>query len=246
MSRAGMKSTEPAVKWYRGWASIGLSVLAFCLTPANCARAGSADPVCNPTADYFLGNEDYPEAVRLHRLIIQQNPGDALAHYHLGFSEGMMGDRSDEIEQYRLAARLGLKDWGLYLNLGRAYLEQNQLAPASEAFQQAVALGPQHAEAHFNLGLVDERRGLLSAASMELSRSLMLDPAQPDARNMLALVDAEQGNYPAAQAIWGELTRSDPNFAPAQANLAILDAALKRRAPSAVSGFQAASALAPQ
>lgn len=212
------------------------------MIPITLAEASAEDSICNPTADYFLGNEDYPEAVRLHRLIVQQQPNDGLAHYHLGFAEGMIGDRADEISQYQLATRLGLKDWGLYLNLGRAYLEQNQLQAATEAFREAVTLGPQHAEGHFNLGLAYERQGLLTAASEELSRSLAIEPAQPDASNMLALVDAEQGNYPAAQAIWSELVRSQPNFAPAQANLAIIDAALKRGVPAPISGLQSASA----
>jgi protein O-mannosyl-transferase len=223
-----------------------LSLLALCLIPVSFAWAGATDSVCNPTADYFLGNEDYPEAVRLHRLVIEQHPHDALAHYHLGFAEGMMGDRKDEISQYQMASQLGLKDWGLYLNLGRAYLEADQIEPATDAFRESTALGPEHAEAHFNLGLVYERSGLLSAAASELSRSLALDPRQPDARNMLALVDAEQGNYAAAQAMWGELVKSAPNFAPAQANLAILDAQLKRRTPGASPAFRAASARASE
>jgi tetratricopeptide (TPR) repeat protein len=238
-------STKSAVRRRHGWARILiLSLLTLSPIPANRARAAATDSVCNPTADYFLGNEDYPEAVRLHRLVIEQHPDDALAHYHLGFAEGMMGDSADEIRQYQTASRLGLKDWGLYLNLGRAYLEENELAPATEAFRQSVALGPQHAEAHFNLGLAYERSGLLGDASSELTRSVALDPQQADARNMLALVDAEQGNYESAQAIWAELIRTEPNFAPAEANLAILDAELKRRTAGTAPAFRAASAQA--
>lgn len=221
-------------------------ILTFGSAAASYAAVNSAEQVCNPTADYFLGNEDYPEAVRLHRLIIQEHPNDPLAHYHLGFAEGMMGQSAAEIDQYQMAARLGLKDWGLYLNLGRAYLEQGHLAPATNALQTAVNLGPEHAEAHFNLGLAYERQGMLSAASAELAKSLGLDPSQSDARNMLAVVDAEQGNYHAAQTIWAELIRSQPNFAPARTNLAILEASLKQRPPGSTPpsarSFESASA----
>ena len=189
--------------------TVGLAAITY-------AAVNSDKEVCNPTADYFLGNEDYPEAVRLHRLIIKEHPNDPLAHYHLGFAEGMMGQSDDEIDQYQTAARLGLKDWGLYLNLGRAYLEQGQLAPATNALQAAVNLGPQHAETHFNLGLAYERQGMLAPASAELAKSLTLDPSQNDTRNMLAVVDAEQGDYAGAQTIWAKLIRSQPDFAPAR------------------------------
>jgi Flp pilus assembly protein TadD len=214
------------------------TLLTISLVPAARAASGGNDQVCNATADYFLGSENYPEAVRLHRLIVKDHPNDALAHYHLGYAEGMMGQSADELSQYQAAARLGLKDWGLYLNLGRVYLEDGRTAPAIDAFKTAVALGPDHPEAYFNLGLAYERQGRLDLASADLEKSLALEPSQNDARNMLAVVEAEQGNYPAARTIWTELARSHPNFAPAQANLAILDSALKRHAQ----GEQALSA----
>ena len=233
-------------RWCRRLTSLIVTTLTIGLASATYAAVKSAEQICNPTADYFLGNEDYPEAVRLHRLVIQEHPNDPLAHYHLGFAEGMMGQSGDEIDQYQTAVRLGLRDWGLYLNLGRAYLERGQLAPATNALQTAVNLGPEHPEAHFNLGLAYERQGMLSPASAELAKSLTLDPSQNDARNMSAVVEAEQGNYPAAQTIWSELIRSQPSFAPARANLAILEASLKQRAPGSTPlsprSFQSASA----
>jgi protein O-mannosyl-transferase len=239
-----MIPSKLAIYWRRGCVTVLAAAFTVSLIPATHGLALS-EPVCNPTADYFLGNEDYPEAVRLHQLFIERHPDNATAHYHLGFAEGMMGDSADEIDQYQLAERLGLKEWDLYLNLGRAWLEKGQLELATAAFRKAVAFGPKHAEAHFNLGLVYERRGLLGAAAGELASSLAIDPADPDARNMMALVDAEQGNYPAARAIWTELVRSQPNYAPAQANLAILNSAVKRGHAGA-SNFQSASALTPK
>ena len=214
------------------------------------AASNQDDQICDATADYFLGNQDYPEAARLHRLIVEEHPNDALAHYHLGFADGMMGQNAAELDQYQTAAHLGLKNWDLYLNLGRVYLEQGQIGPATDSFQSAVTLGPDHPEAHFNLGLAYERRGMLAPAAAELEKSLVLDPTQSDARNMLAVVDAEQGNYLAARTIWAELARSQPSFAPAQANLAILESALKRHGASegafAVPSFQSASASTTQ
>jgi Flp pilus assembly protein TadD len=152
------------------------------------AATQPADQVCDATADYFLGMEDYGEAITTHRRVLAAHPEDALAHYHLGFAYGMIGDRQRELVEYRKAAALSLHDWDLYLNLGRALLESGDLTGAASALNTAVTLDPKRPEAHFNLGLVYERRGMLAAARDELQTSLRLDPRQPDALNMMGLI----------------------------------------------------------
>jgi Tfp pilus assembly protein PilF len=80
--------------------------------------------VCDAAADYALGMEDYPTAIRLHRKLLRSSKNNALAHYHLGFAYGMVGRSSEEIKEYRTAATLGLKKWDLFLNLGLAYADR--------------------------------------------------------------------------------------------------------------------------
>jgi Flp pilus assembly protein TadD len=106
------------------------------------ALAGEADSqVCDVKADFALGIEDYAAATRLHREIVRKNPDNALAHYHLGFAEGMIGDRSAEIGEYQRARALGLRTWDLFLNLGLAQLETRDLEAASNSLRKAVLLG---------------------------------------------------------------------------------------------------------
>ena len=157
--------------------------------------AGSSNPneVCDATADYLLGAQDYPRSIEVHVRLIAAHPDDALAHYHLGFAYGMIGRHRDELAEYLEAVGLGLKQWDLSLNLGRLYLEHGEFRAANSALTTAVILGPNHAEAHFNLALADERRGALGLAYDEIQTSLRLDAHQPDARNMLGVVCAEQG-----------------------------------------------------
>jgi len=205
----------------------------------------SADQVCDATADYFLGAEDYSEAITTHERVIAAHPADALAHYHLGFSYGMTGDRQREIDEYRKAAALGLRAWDLYLNLGRALLESGDLIGAINALDAAVALAPERSETHFNLGLAYERRGMLAAARDELQTSLRLDPRQPDARNMMGLIYAEEHNYSRARQVWDDLAHTEPDFEPARLNLAILDrimAAPKDRGPADLGNLRTAFA----
>src|ERR1700722_7150206 len=203
--------------------SLALLLVLAGFTVANAGGNRSNDQVCDTTADYFLGQEDYGEAIATHRRLIEAHPADALAHYHLGFAYGMTGDRRGEIAEYRRAAALGLRQWDFYLNFGRALLESGDLTGATLALNQAIVIAPVHPEAHFNLGLAYERRGMLAAALDELQTSLRLDPRQPAAQNMVGLVSVEEGNYSRAREVWNDLARTEPDFEPARLNLAILD-----------------------
>jgi Flp pilus assembly protein TadD len=187
------------------------------------AAVSSGSEICDATADYFLGIEDYPETAKLHRILIAAHPDDALAHYHLGFAYGMLGRRTEELTEYRRAVSLGLKKWDLFLNLGLVYLEDGNTDAATDALGTAAALGPGHPEAHFNLGLAYERRGMLAEARREMLTSLRLDPNQAEARNMLGVICAEDGDYATAHEVWSDLART--GFEPARTNLAILDGA---------------------
>jgi hypothetical protein len=69
------------------------ATLLLSLSIACIASAGrTKQQVCDIRADYGLGIADYPEAIRLHAQVARNHPDNALAHYHLGFAEGMMGN----------------------------------------------------------------------------------------------------------------------------------------------------------
>src|SRR3984957_5954795 len=180
------------------WFSAAVLLLAFSLGIArNAAAGGGEQQVCDVRSDYALGVEDYSEAIRLHTEVVREHPDDALAHYHLGFAQGMMGNRTVEVREYQRAAALGLRNWDLFLNLGLAQLGNGDLDAATDSLRQAVFLGENHSESHFNLALVYERRRMLADAEREMLASLRLNPDQPDARNTLGVIYAEQEGLPA-------------------------------------------------
>ena len=126
------------------------------------ARSSSYDEqVCDPLADYFLGMEHYPR-IRRHRIVISDDPANALAHYLLGFAYGVVGQHRQELAEYQKAIALGLDDWQLFLNLGLLYLESGQNRDATQVLRLAALLGPEQPETHFNLALAYERRGALA------------------------------------------------------------------------------------
>ena len=186
------------------------------------ANAGGTEEVCNVEADYYLGVEDYAEAIRLHREIVTRDPGNALAHYHLGFAERMIGNRTAEVGEYRRAQALGLSNWDLFLNLGLALFENGDLAAAIDSLRNAVFFGEEHPEAHFNLAFVEEQRGMLADAEQETLASLRLSPLQSDARNLLGVIYAREEKTARASQVWRELVRDVPDYQPARTNLALL------------------------
>jgi Flp pilus assembly protein TadD len=188
----------------------------------NAIAGGTEEQVCDVGADYSLGIEDYSETIRRHVEVVREHPDNALAHYHLGFAEGMMGNRTAELREYQRAAALGLRNWDLFLNLGLAQLENGDLDSATDSLQRAVLLGEEHSESHFNLALVEERRGMLANAEHETLTSLVLKPGQPDARNLLAVIYFQEGKTTRASLVWRELVRDVPDYQPARANLALL------------------------
>jgi tetratricopeptide (TPR) repeat protein len=161
-----------------------LSVGIACIVSAG----GIEQQICDVGADYSLGLEDYPEAIRLHNEVVRKHPDNALAHYHLGFAQGVMGNGTAEVIEFKRASALGLRNWDLFLNLGLAQLEDGDLDAAINSLRQAVLRGRNHPESHFNLALVYERRGLLADAEREMMASLKLGPGQPDARNLLGVI----------------------------------------------------------
>jgi tetratricopeptide (TPR) repeat protein len=193
--------------------------------------------VCDPLGDYFLGMEDYPAAIRRHLVVIREHPDNALAHYHLGFAYGVIGQHQHELQEYQRAVGLGLDDWQVFLNLGLAYLEDGQLQGAMQLLRLATLVGPYQSETHFNLGLTYERRGMLSDAEQEMLFALTLNPREADARNTLGLIYAEEGRYTLARKEWSDLLSADPAYTPARDNLTILERAQRIGAKTGVADF---------
>src|SRR5690242_21448556 len=88
---------------------------------------------CDVAADLALKVGDYAKAIKLHQQLLLSDSNNALAHYHLGFAYGMLGFTAAEISEYRTASALGFKKWDLFLNLGLAYADGQDLKDAATA-----------------------------------------------------------------------------------------------------------------
>ncbi len=198
-------------------------LLGMLLVNVSTARAYSQEAVCDVGADYALGVENYPEAIRLHQQLLISHPGNALAHYHLGFAYGMTGRTEDEIREYVAAVTLGANEWDLYLNLGVAYLGQGMLGKSIESLKHGLSIAGEHYEFHLDLAIAYERSHRLSEALQEISTALRLNPKDPEVRNMRAIVYAQLGDLRRAREEWSHLTHMAPDYLPARDNLELLD-----------------------
>ena len=134
--------------------ALAAAILLLSLSFSRTASAGGGEQqVCDVGADYALGIEHYSRAIRLHAEVVRRRPDDALAHYDLGFAQGMVGNRMAEVREYQRAVELGLRNGDLFLNLGLAQLENGRLDAATDSLRRAVLLRENHSESHFNLGL---------------------------------------------------------------------------------------------
>ncbi len=193
----------------------------FAVTEASAVNTDNE--ICNVSADAALGSEDYLRAIALHRHLVAIDPKSGLAHYHLGFAYGMLGQRDRELAEYLKAADLGVRQWDLYLNLGRIYLEKFDYSAAIGALAVAEALGPRYPETHFNLGLAYERQQRYSLAEQEMLTALRLGADPASACNSLAVIYAEKGNLAEAREIWTDLAGHASTAALARVNLVMLD-----------------------
>jgi Flp pilus assembly protein TadD len=209
-------------KWLRAFALTATACFTLLLTIGSTKALAVQGEICDVKADYALGVEDYGTAITLHRRLLRSQPNNALAHYHLGFAYGMTGSDSAEEIEYLKAARLGLRQWDLFLNLGLVYLEQRDWPNAANALETSARLGPDHPEAHFNLAIAYEQLGRLADAMKEIAASVRMAPADLDMRNTKAIICAEEGDLQCARDEWVMLTQMAPDYLPARANLAIL------------------------
>jgi Flp pilus assembly protein TadD len=221
-----------------------VALLGIVLVNVTSATPYTWEAVCDVSADYALGIEDYPEAIRLHQQLLSSHPGNALAHYHLGFAYGMTGRSEDEIREYVAAVALGMNDWDLYLNLGIAYLGQGKMGKSIESLKHGLLTGGQHYELHLDLAIAYERSNRLSEALQEISTALRMNPKDPEVHNLRATVYAELGDLRRARYEWSQLTRTAPDYVPARNNLDLLDEMCDED-PSALRAFETLDILLP-
>jgi tetratricopeptide (TPR) repeat protein len=170
------------------------------------------DRVCDDAADAAVERQDWNEARIRHQALLQDDPGNCLAIYHLGYIYGQLDDRVEEARHYERAVQCGLDtDDLLFYNLGMAYGEMSLLEEALAAFERAVALNPQNAENFFGLGLIAQADGQTERALSALVKAVDIDPHHWEARIILTRIYLDKGQLAAARIHLDKLRGSVPD-----------------------------------
>ena len=165
---------------------------------------------CNEEADRALAQGDVETGIRLHQRLLETQPDNALAIYHLGYAYGQMGDHDREIACYERAWELGLENDELLFNLGMAYGETGRTGKAVQALRKAVKAAPRKADYRVGLGLALESKGDLGPAARAFQQAVRLDPSLTDARLFLARVYIQTGQTGPAREQLLEILQLDP------------------------------------
>ncbi|MGD9369254.1 MAG: tetratricopeptide repeat protein [Desulfobacteraceae bacterium] len=172
--------------WFWGCSSMG---------PSSIPKQWS----CDADADAAVARQEWDQARRRHQGVLEKEPGNCLAIYHLGYIWGKLGNREAEVTHYERAVRCGYtEDDHLFFNLGMAYGELDLMQEALDAFEKAAGLSPQNADNHFGLGMTAQAAGLTDKALTELAEAVRIDPRHWEARIALTRIYLDQGQMEAA------------------------------------------------
>jgi tetratricopeptide (TPR) repeat protein len=166
---------------------------------------------CNDEADRAMKLHDYQTGILLHERILEKDPANALALYHLGYAYGQIGDHRKEVFHYKKAIALGFSADSIYFNLGMAYGELSEIEKSISAFKRSLGVNPETSDSHFGLAMAYYQKGTADKlAEEEFLKTIDIEPIHVDARLYLSMLYAERGEIQKACQQLRETLMIDP------------------------------------
>ncbi len=162
---------------------------------------------------------DYATAAADYERYLAQKPGDAAAHFDLGYVYTAQKEKDKAIAEYRKAIALDPKMAQAYLNLGISLLDDDAKA-AIAPLQKATELNYDYAQGHYLLGTAEERAGQSADAVKEYTIAVKLDPDDYPEHITLARAELAAGNSSAAEPEFREALKLKANDAESELGLA--------------------------
>lgn len=101
---------------------------------------------------------EYKKAADTYKKYLEENDGDAEAHYNLGQIYANLGQYSEAIREYRVATKLKEDDPDIYYDLGVAHTKLAQYDAAADAFKKSLEIDPDYYRAQD--GLDEAKEGI--------------------------------------------------------------------------------------
>ncbi|KPK30737.1 MAG: hypothetical protein AMK69_02630 [Nitrospira bacterium SG8_3] len=166
--------------------------------------------ICDRGADDAMSRYDYEAGISLHERLLEKQPENALALYHLGYAYGRTEDHLKEAFYYEKAVALGFTSDQIYFNLGMAYGELNHMEKSIAAFKKALEINPDSADYHFELAMAYLVVMDKKPAEEEFLKVIRIDQGNVEARLLLSSLYIESGELQKAAQQIREILKIDP------------------------------------
>lgn len=171
---------------------------------------------CDKEADEVMMRNDYKSGILLHKRLLEKEPKNALALYHLGYAYGQIGEHLREVSCYEEAIALGFKTDRILFNLGMAYGELHQTGKSIGAFKEALTINPDRADSHFGLGMAYQANGADKLSEEAFLKAIRIEPEHVDARLSLSVLYDDWGEKQKAARQLHKILEIDPTNAKAR------------------------------
>jgi tetratricopeptide (TPR) repeat protein len=125
---------------------------------------------------------------------------DSLSLEELLYGANLVNDVNTKVTVYQNAEKRFASDWRTSNNLGGAYLMQNKLTDAEEAFKRADKVANGAPEVANNMGIIEAKKGN-RALAMELYKKA---GGSPEAKYNMGIINIRDGKYADAVSNFGD------------------------------------------
>ena len=130
----------------------------------------------NSIAYLLASQERFAEAEPYFQAVLRADPGNAVAHFNLGFSFDKRGQLEKAIHEFREATRLNPKIDRAWYGLGLALAHLGQHGEAAVALEQAATLQPMNHHAWYQFGMALHATGNRDRFDQVVMHLLRFDP----------------------------------------------------------------------
>lgn len=143
-------------------------------------------------ADAYRDMDDYANAERIYRRMLEKEPTNASIHSWLAEVLGMQERRKEACEAYETSIRYNPTILTAQIGYGMLLLDMGSTEPAKQRFLAAEAISP-HAVSKAQLGSISAWEGRTTEALAYFEEALKLNPRIVDARMEMVRLLASQG-----------------------------------------------------